>query len=214
MLSLNLPNVLLYYYQAALGFALVKNFMAAHSHYGHQPRQGQSMAGFGRWELQCWQEQGCFEERLIISMPERVSGWVRSEAWFMCHWYLIWHFIVIMNYSFMEAPGDSFEICKHMLTLDLASLLVSYTIFLINKQNSRTFLWKLILVIEAENAFWLPLSFFKEIQNVSLWFWLSWARLWHFRLFICEVTKALIAPQAAKKKGAETASIWKLQRGT
>lgn len=127
--------------------------------------------------------------------------------------YLIWHLIVIMNYSFMEAPRDSFEICKHMLTLYLASLLVSYTIFFINKHNIRTFPWKLILVIEAENAFWLPLSFFKEIQNVSVWFWLLWARLWHFRLLICEVTKALIAPQAAKKKGAESASIWKLQRG-
>lgn len=50
---INITNVLLYYYQAALGFALVKNFMAAHSHSGHQQRQWQSMAGFGRKELQC-----------------------------------------------------------------------------------------------------------------------------------------------------------------
>lgn len=62
----------------------------------------------------------------------------------------------------MEGLRNSFEICKHMLTLYLASLLVSYTISLINKQNSRTFPWKLTLVIEIENAFWLPLSFLKK----------------------------------------------------
>lgn len=43
--SYKMYEVLLYY-QAALGFALVKNFMAAHSHCGHQQRQCQSMAGF------------------------------------------------------------------------------------------------------------------------------------------------------------------------
>lgn len=74
--------------------------------------------------------------------------------------YLVWHLIVIMNYSFMEGLRNSLEICKHMLTLYLASLLVSYTTSLINRQNSRTFPWKLVLVTEAENASWLPLSFF------------------------------------------------------
>lgn len=67
--------------------------------------------------------------------------------------YLVWHFIFIMNYSFMEALRNSFQICKHVLTLYVPSLLVSYTVFLINKQDSGTFPWKLVLVIEAENAF-------------------------------------------------------------
>lgn len=36
-----------HYYQAALGFALVKNVMAAHSCCSHQQRQWQALAGKG-----------------------------------------------------------------------------------------------------------------------------------------------------------------------
>lgn len=113
--------------------------------------------------------------------------------------YLVWHLIVIMNYSFMAGLRNSFEIRKHVLTLCLVSLLVSYTISLINKRNSRTF--PCLLVIEAENAFWLPLRCFKkENQDVSIWFWLLWARLWHFRLFTCESHQSINSTTGCKAK--------------
>lgn len=64
-------------------------------------------------------------------MPESVNGFVPSLIYVLP--YLVWHLIVIMNYSFMEGLRNSFEICKHKLTLYLASLSVSNIIFLMNK---------------------------------------------------------------------------------
>lgn len=113
--------------------------------------------------------------------------------------YLVWHLIVIMNYSFMEGLRNSFEICNHTLALHLVSLSVSYTVSLISKRNSRTFLC--LLAIEAKNAFWLPLRCFKkENQGMSIWFWLLWARLWHCRLFICESHQSIDSTTGCKTK--------------